>query len=141
MFGSPFTHERMDRLFGSRRSGDHRELSKSRYRHIERSRYRCSRKREYINTVTYLFDPLFVHHSKSMFLIDDQKSESCKKYIFREETMCPEYDIDRSFSKSSDHLSRLCITLESREYSDFYSKIPKSCFKRLRMLECQNHER
>ena len=44
----------------------------------------------------HLFDCFFLCYSESMFLIDDEKSESSESDIFREKSMGSDYDIDRS---------------------------------------------
>ena len=58
--------------------------------------YRGRRKGKDIDMRFHFFYGFFLDYTKTMFFIDDKKSETTETNIFRKKTMSPYNDIDRS---------------------------------------------
>ena len=106
--------------------------------HVQRSWDRRGSQRQYVNIFPKLFDLFFMCHAKTLFLINDQKSEIFKLYIFRQDTVCPDQDIDQTFLEICQRFLLFCRCPETAEQIHPHRIIFHPLHKIIIMLLCQD---
>ena len=91
----------------------HTHVTDSDQTHMKRSGNRCCRKCQNINIFLQLFDLFFMLYSKTLFLINDQKSQIFKCHILTQYPVGSDDNINLSLFQIFDRFFLLCRCAET----------------------------
>src|SRR5260370_15241931 len=122
-------------VFGG--SFDHGHLAQAYQRHVQSAGNGRGRHGEHVDLLAHLLDALFVAHSEALFFVYDEQSEVGELYVFGEQAVGADQDIDFA---SLHFLQNFFLLLGRAETTDHFNgdrEGRETLLERLVVLECE----
>src|SRR5690349_3205363 len=108
---------------------------------MQGARYRRGTHRQDVYVLLKVLDTFLVRNSKALFLVHDQQAEVMEHNVFREQPVCPEYDVHLPGREVFEHGLDLLRRAEAAEHLDADREWRKSSFERLVVLQAEDRRR
>ena len=113
--GVVFHHVCLYRVTVVRRFFDDGHIAYTGKRHIEGARDRRCGKRQNIGRFTHVFQPFFLLYAEALLLVDDDKPEVFKLYVFRDQPVRADDKVNAAASQLSQNFVLLTRRAEAGE--------------------------
>ena len=127
-------HEGFDCQALLRRRGDHREVAQAVERKSQGARNRCRGQRQDVDRGAEGFQRFFLTHSKAMFFIDDDQTETLELHVLLQQPVRADQDVDLALFQLHNGLGLFLGTLEARNLGDAHGKTGEAVGKILVVL-------
>ena len=117
---------------------DHAHVAQSDQRHVQGSRNRSRRHGEHVHLLAHLLQPLFVAYSEALLFVDHQQSEVGELYVFRDQAVGADQDVDFSGFHLLQNFFLLLRGAEAADHFNGDGKRRKALFESFVVLEGQH---
>src|SRR5262249_34475345 len=122
----------------SRRGFDDRKIPEAGERHVQGARDRGGRHSYHIDFFAHLFDAFLVRYAEALFFVNDEQAKVFEPYVFRQNPVGADNDIDRSRFNRFDDLFLLSGGSKLGKHFDAHGEGAEPVLKSLKVLIHEN---